>query len=362
MEKYQFIRFNRELKEQVVHLQQYLWGSDLELNARYLDWKYFQNPYLAQPLVYLAVYQGQVVGMRGFYGSLWHMGRLEETWEVPVAADAVVHPDHRRKGLYLRIGEFAEDDLQSQGYAYTLSVSGSPAVRNANLGRGWNVVGEWQVWYTPGEKEKPPGFLKRLVDKQSSSKKTDEKSLFWHLDKKNRIGNISIEKHPRLQAMAELAGKSGGDHIRHVRDISFFSWRFDNPFSNYRFLYYGEGNPLGFLVLRSAQQKGKSRVHIVDWAAEDAHVLSELLAAAKVGYFPGIYIWSGWPSPVEESAFTQQGFSNIAVKNSSAPDIHRPTLMVDYFNMTNENKYTPPETKLLDIKSWHLHGIDSDNH
>ena len=47
----------------VAELQRHLWSPDPRLNASYLEWKYHQNPYILDPLIYLAFVGDKLVGM-----------------------------------------------------------------------------------------------------------------------------------------------------------------------------------------------------------------------------------------------------------------------------------------------------------
>ena len=80
---YRFTRYQPKYREEIVRLQSVLWGPDLALNAAYLTWKYEQNPYLDEPLIYLALENERVVGMRGFYGTQWQIGRSGQIVVLP---------------------------------------------------------------------------------------------------------------------------------------------------------------------------------------------------------------------------------------------------------------------------------------
>ena len=81
---------------QIVRLQRHLWSRDLAVNSEHLRWKYEQNPYVARPLIYMAVHEGEVVGMRGVYGARWQVGepardvlaqaRVIPSWRLSIGA------------------------------------------------------------------------------------------------------------------------------------------------------------------------------------------------------------------------------------------------------------------------------------
>src|SRR5262249_36975392 len=106
---YEIKPYVRDFRSQVAGLQRHLWNGSLSRNTAYLAWKYEQNPYLPDPLIYLAVDQGKVVGMRGVFGSCWEIGT--ERFVVPCADDFVIAPAHRQRGLFGRIMSAAVTDL-----------------------------------------------------------------------------------------------------------------------------------------------------------------------------------------------------------------------------------------------------------
>ena len=76
---YHFTRYQPKYREEIIQLQTALWSPDLALNSAYLAWKYDQNPYLNQPLIYLALQNERVVGMRGLNGAQWEIAQTGQT-------------------------------------------------------------------------------------------------------------------------------------------------------------------------------------------------------------------------------------------------------------------------------------------
>src|SRR5687767_6339979 len=72
--------YRPEHKRSVAKLQTRLWSSDTALNTRYLEWKYERNPYVREPLIYLALAGDEVVGMRGFHGARLEAGSPSQSF------------------------------------------------------------------------------------------------------------------------------------------------------------------------------------------------------------------------------------------------------------------------------------------
>ena len=97
--EYAIVQYQPKHKNDVVELQKYLWTPSPDLNRSYFEWKYEQNPYRKDPLLYLALCAGRVVGMRGMLGAMWEAGTPRQTFPGICTEDSVIHPDHRNQGL-----------------------------------------------------------------------------------------------------------------------------------------------------------------------------------------------------------------------------------------------------------------------
>jgi hypothetical protein len=78
---------------------------------------------------------------------------------------------------------------------------------------------------------------------------------------------VTVAHAPRPDAMAALVRRLGHDgRLRHVRDVEYFSWRFQNPLATYRFLFHGGEQPDGYLVLEASTSdlSDRNTVTIVD--------------------------------------------------------------------------------------------------
>jgi hypothetical protein len=93
--EYEIQKYRPEFRDQVLALQTHLWGPDRKANSAYLSWKHAQNPYVEEPLIYLVLCEGTVVGMRAFFGARWQIGEPGQTFPGLCGGDMVVAPEHR---------------------------------------------------------------------------------------------------------------------------------------------------------------------------------------------------------------------------------------------------------------------------
>jgi hypothetical protein len=161
--------------------------------------------------------------------------------------------------------------------------------------------------------------------------------------------------------MAELTERTVNDErIRHVRDQKYFAWRFNNPLSRYRFLYY-EGSRLdGYLILQTKFNNTTLRVDIADWEATNLQTRSELLEAAlHLGNFDAISIWTATLPDGVQDLLEENGFKVLSEKKGIEQS--RPTILVrPVRDDMLKTDWIIADIRLLELANWDLRRIYSD--
>ncbi len=370
--EYEIVKYQAEHKSLVADLQKGLWSSDASLNTRYFEWKHEQNPYLGEPLVYLALHEGKPVGMRGFHEARLEAGTPPRIFPVLIAGDAFVAPAHRNRSLVTRIMKLANADLAERDYAYQLSIGGANPINALGLvSLGWKSAGMVQ----------PLGRVTRLATLIQDTRiamgrlpllwrvsgarfisTPSQRNPFRHLDRRlNGAGAgagspITVEREPRVQAMAALVERLGHDgRIRHVRDGAYLTWRFASPLSDYRFLYWEERPQDGYLVLsRRASDLGAwNRVYIADLEATDMRVRRELISAAiRWGRLPELAAWAG--SLPEEQVQLLTSLDFVPVDQQSTVR-GCPCILVHSLRQQHEaSDWMLGGRRILDLENWDI--------
>lgn len=388
---YEIVRYQPGFRDQVLELQTHLWSPDLAVNDAYFAWKYEQNPYLDAPFLHLAVSGGRVVGMRGMYGASWQVGQPSGQFLAPCAGDLVVDPDHRDRGLAAAIIEAATHDLSERGYGYTFNLSASPATQLGSLRTGWCSTGPVEVArWRPG-----PGPIRarvraaagrfpplaaavraarRPAEHRSRDCPAGQRDPFDDLDRhaapghRAASGPVSLEHAPRPAAMAELVERIGLDRrIRHLRDEAYFAWRFRNPLSRYRFLFWTGARLEGYLILRAAARGPDIAVSIVDWEATDARARGDLLRTAiRWGRFAELTIWSATLPPDAKRLLRQAGFTILSAAGSLGRAFRsgasRPVILVRRLGSLplEEADWAIAGVQPADLDDWDLRMVYSD--
>jgi GNAT superfamily N-acetyltransferase len=280
-------------------------------NGDYIVWKYHQNPYISEPLIYLAFSGGQLVGMRGAMGAKWQMGEPATCFVLPYADDLVVEPAHRAQGLHRRIMEFALDDLAQRGYRYVVNLSASKVTALGSLRMSWRNAGGFgpvlrrtrsaMALNGLADRMRRWRFLWRWADDfdrlQRASNGRQFRRLHGRLATASRVRggrSLTVASRPRSREMADLVARLPADgRIRHVRDETYFNWRFANPMRRYCFIYVSGEFLEGYLVLHQSLDFARNLVQVVDFEAEREEVGDELIEAlCEFGAFPELRAWS----------------------------------------------------------------------
>lgn len=338
---YEVIPYVPELRGQVLALQVHLWSDDLTLNDRYMRWKYENNPYFSEPLIYLVVTEGEVVGMRGMIGACWELGDPLQSLSVPVGGDTVIAPAHRKRGLFQMIDEAAERDLSRRGYAYAFNFSANPGTYILSRRTGWQLAGAHRTLIRP---------------KAPASAATAERL--------RALGpRLTLRKEARPADMAALVRRLGSDgRIRHARDEAYFNWRFGNPLNSYGFIYCDESQLEGYLVVRMDRDRRATRFHILDWTASSDRMLEDLLFAAQAAFGRAqLAIWSATLSPHQIAALKRAGFK--AVDDTRGIDGYLPGILVRrYATGKGPDAWQAAGRPPSDLAHWDLRMIYSDGY
>jgi hypothetical protein len=380
---YKIIPYEQQYHFEVLRLLVDLWGEDIHLSNAYFEWKYLNNPYVQSPYIYLVFFDDKLVGVRSFCVTHWQVGNPGHSFLCLTDADTVIHPDFRRKGVFSIINNYAMKELLSKTYNYIITLSANRGSAAAVLKMGWKNVGFIQTAYYSDSPPKNkweifrkiirriPVFrliyrhLRREISAQNLEQVT-EGSTFDKLDinfkkikSKNKLP-IFVTKDPICEAMTEFVEKLCNDgRIRHVRDRNFFSWRYKNPRSEYRFLYWGDEEKIdGYITIRSRGNKKDGKVMIVDWEAVDHEISRQLLnASIKLGEFNSISTWSETLSLEKKNLLIDCGFKISTYNIEENPTHFPPVLLIK--NIT-DNNWKIENCNMLEIHNWDLRPIYSD--
>jgi GNAT superfamily N-acetyltransferase len=297
-------------------------NADAELTSAYLRWKYERNPYVSDPLIFLALYNDRVVAMRGAYGSCWHAGEPATSHLMPSFGDLVISEEHRNRGLFARLMEGALEDLRRRRFAHACSLSPGRVTILGSLATGWKAVGpvepmaarrgtgtlrRWVKRHPPlvTAHAKATAYLRRIPGLRTPRRATADQGPFAVLDARAsqaaRYGDVVLDASPRPREMAQLAARHADrGRLAHDRSETYFTWRFRDPRFRYRFLYAGSAELDGYLVLGALGRRWSRDCRMLDWQGRTPAVKEQLLTTAlALGAFHKVSVWS---ASLDESA------------------------------------------------------------
>jgi len=369
--RYQFVKYDPSLKRAVAEFQTGLWSPDPDRNLRHLEWKYEENPYPGGHIL-LALDGDAIVGMRGFYPSLWEVGAPTRRVPLLVADDLLVGEEHRNKGLLSELMRAARDHLRKSGERYVINISGGPITVIESLATGWRSAGLLGPIARKRSRFTQYPKLRQWVRRHISASpaktghQLDEPTPFSRLhrgqacDQTALSPRVEIDDRPRISAMIDLIGRLGHDgRWRHVRDELYLRWRYRNPLREYRFLYAGDDLALsGFLVLRRAIDRDppSQEVSIVDMEAINEEVKSALLSVAvRKGGFDDVAVWTGTLSGHTQNELRRLGFSLDAARLTGSG---RPCILVWSLDQDEgDARWHLDGTPLLERSAWDMRSI-----
>jgi hypothetical protein len=357
---YAIVPYRPEHRGQVLALQAHLWRHDPALRSAYLDWKYHRNPSSdgEEPLVQVACHGSRVVGMRGFWGARFQAGLPRVTLRMPCAGDVVIGPGHRVRGLFAALTAAALERVAERGDRFVLNTSAGDVTHASCLALGWRGIGSLRM------------MRRRRAGAATAPVAGDP---FERLERNARSGRraidaaLSVDRAPRPREMAEVIERCALDaRLRPLRDERTLAWRFENPFSRYRFLYWdGDGGLEGYLVLRGPVEGDREQVVVLDWEAPDPRVRRALLEAALAwSDFGTLSLWSATLPETTRAHLRALGFEPWQGRGPLARS--QPTILVGPARREDRalpaERWTAAGLPLCDLSSWDPGMIVSDGY
>jgi GNAT superfamily N-acetyltransferase len=374
--RFEIARYRNAHKEQVLCLQQHLWGRDAALNRAYFEWKYESNPYLPDPAICLALHRGEVVGMRGIVGARWRFAASGATRPIPFTDDFVIAPEHRNQTLASSLIHATFGYAAELGYPFLLSLRAGHITLLASLAAGYRSIGAMKPVSRIGGHPAPmhrvsqrlrgTRFLWRFAGSALLRTPSDRRP-FRHLDRSTkgpgprRDSHVSVGRTPLPEAMAGLAERLPQDNrIQHVRDREFFDWVFRNPRLDYRFLYWTGERLEGYLVLHRElpPRPGPVSVWVSDWEGTDDAICQELLETAVSGRFARIATWTATFPESSKALLDRCGFEPTDLEARARG---RPAALIRPVRDDElDREWTLDGRALMDLGNWKLRLLDQD--
>lgn len=219
----------------------------------WFSWKYTDNPFLDHVPILVAERDDELVGARPFFALPMALSGDERIALQP--ADTMVHEDHRGRGLFTRMTDWAIDHYTDREPAFFFNFPNDqslPGYRNL----GWETVGEESRFYRIQHPERVltarnGNQRSRVAGMISEPLVGAYNSLCEAIASQHVPRDISISEHETIPVseLASIYRRSIPNEIHAVRNETFLEWRFDNPHWEYTtYLTEDETEPVAVVV------------------------------------------------------------------------------------------------------------------
>lgn len=244
-------RFRPDDVDEFLALHRETFGTDR--GREWFAWKYEENPYVYHVPIFVAERAGALVGARPFFALELSVNGGRHLALQP--CDTMVHPDHRRRGLFTRMNEAAVEQYRDRDVSFLFNFpDGSSGA--SYLQQGWRRVADQPTYYRVQD---PAG----LQESSSAWASLGARALTPLVDCYNRLSSrrlaapdgVTVERHDDVPS-ATLAGieydrRKKGIHVH--RDVRFYDWRFRNPARDYAaYVATRDGEPIAGVVVATS--------------------------------------------------------------------------------------------------------------
>lgn len=138
------VPYSKEYKKGVIDVLQFIWGNTEEYRYKRFEWQYEHNPIHSEILALIAIDEhNKVIGFRGWVPATFSKDKLL----LVRAADAVVHKNARRKGVFEKLTYESLNYLESKGCKIILNLSSNRYSNPGYRKLGWKILCDFDIWY-----------------------------------------------------------------------------------------------------------------------------------------------------------------------------------------------------------------------
>jgi len=357
-------------REPFLSLYETVWGR--RKGREWFDWRFSANPYRDGVRMVVAEKDGEMVGAEPLLPLRLRVGSRLLDVDQPV--DWIVHPDHRRQGIFSEMTTFLLERYDDADLLFNFP---NDALRPGLEQFDWTVAGEVSMSY----RVQRPSFLLSL----SGSGGALEGVLSTTLDAGanaavallDRVGtppsDVTVERHSDVpvETLADLYASTVPERIHVPRDEAFLDWRFGNPrWDTTTYIALRDGTPVGSVVAATEQYGTCVRTHLLDVQPMDGFGsgtspdVFEALLSAVVTDHRSVDVLRA-PTMGSSGLLRRYGFlpdSAFPLSRVVDPSTHvvRPLWDAEHGAPTTDREFDVDGSGLLDSEAWILLPADLD--
>ena len=255
---YEVDRFRAGDRPEFLSLYETVFGR--RRSPEWFRWKYESNPVVDGVPIVVARHGDGVVGCRSFLPlSVAVDGEHHVAFQ---PCDTMVHPDHRRRGLFTRMNERSIDRYADGPPAFFFNFPNANS-KPGNLSMGWRPVARLPMYYRPQNATNAMGsWLEAHTSTDAglslgvADTAADSSPLARAHGAVDRwlVGSsdASVDRYDRPESapLETVYHRAIPDGVHAVRDEAFYRWRFANPVHEYEvYVANRRGEPVAAAVV-----------------------------------------------------------------------------------------------------------------
>ncbi|AHG02342.1 hypothetical protein HALLA_20785 (plasmid) [Halostagnicola larsenii XH-48] len=237
-----------------------------EVDEEWFRWKYEDNPYVDHVPIVLATHEGAIVGTKPSF--VLELRVEDRTFRGYQPADVMVHPDHRRRGLYSRTTERMKEHYRDRDPELFFNFP-NPATLSGSLKHGWEIVEKVPTYYRI---QRPESMLEtdhseRLSTLTSAATPLVQRYLRAREPRYRGVRGVSVERFDEVPAsvFAQLYRDGVPGTIHANRTETFYEWRFGNPNLSYEaYVARRNGVAIAGIVTGTTNEDGSRITNLTD--------------------------------------------------------------------------------------------------
>lgn len=217
----------------ILDLFEAVWGD--HRSKSWFKWKYRSNPYVDHVPILVAVDgDGDLVGVRSLFSLPLAIDGEQVLALQP--CDTMVHPEHRRHGLFMRMTERMIERYRDHEAALFFNFPNAKS-RPGNLKLGWRTVGPVSTYYRiqrPSTWLEVDGRLGHTVESVANAAAALGTNIVNATAPTG--GGHTIDRHDGVPTtlLVPLYERTSPSGIHAVRDAEYVRWRYGNPRWSYQ--------------------------------------------------------------------------------------------------------------------------------
>jgi Acetyltransferase (GNAT) domain len=254
-----------------------------ELGPEFWEWQFTRQP-TGRTDIWIGELNGQIIVQipTNVVRLKWGNREVLAAWVI----DLVVHPAHRDKSLFIRVGRFSNKEMGETGISLSLGLPNKKSFPAAIRFVKHHLVSQVPVlvlpirWSRLLERVGIPAWASRILGPLAS---VGHRLISFPTARAKGIEVREVSEFP--ESMDDFWQRASAPHkIISIRDEKYLTWRFrDCPTRSYKILIAeGNGELAGYLVYRVFEKDGLRMGALMDMLVEPGRrdVLNALLSKA----------------------------------------------------------------------------------